>query len=403
MHGAAKLSDCGIFLREAVPSLPCEAVEYPHRDDYYLFGVVYGGSCTVCVDFQEYELTGGDVVCVLPGQAHAFLQAENLSASLLGMDALLVGGSDRSVIDEYALAPVPLRVDVRQRHELGALFSLLSDRYAEAGDESSREVVRRLAGAVAAVVMEAVRQAARLRPQPRRYVDIMLRFRKLLQAGLREYRSPARYAAALHISEPYLNEAVRAVTGMSAGKYIRSEIVLEAKRLLCHTDGSVKEIARPCNSQCLFIVSGRGTGIRGLHLFFQTFCADGGHEPCAFSGEVPRIVRTLPRSVHCPHVCAAVTLRKKDERETECIYYGCGIGTAFRSGACDRGETACRRRDAEPRCMACVAGTAERARAETLSGTSEACLCASLGNEKAAENSGFFIIGAQDETRTHTP
>lgn len=30
-------------------------------------------------------------------------------------------------------------------------------------------------------------------------------------------------------------------------------------------------------------------------------------------------------------------------------------------------------------------------------------LCASLGNEKAAENSGFFIIGAQDETRTHTP
>ncbi len=47
--------------------------------------------------------------------------------------------------------------------------------------------------------MEAVRQAARLRPQPRRYVDIMLRFRKLLQAGLREYRSPARYAAALHI------------------------------------------------------------------------------------------------------------------------------------------------------------------------------------------------------------
>ena len=50
-----------------------------------------------------------------------------------------------------------------------------------------------------------------------------------------------------------------------------------------------------------------------------------------------------------------------------------------------------------------VAGTAERARAETLSGTSEACLCASLGNEKAAENSGFFIIGAQDETRTHTP
>lgn len=243
VHGAAKLSDCGIFLREAVPSLPYEAVGYPHRDDYYLFGVVYGGSCTVSVDFREYELSGGDVVCVRPGQAHAFLRAENLSASLLGMDAVLVGGTDRNVIGEYALAPVPLRVDIRRRHELGALFSLLSDRYAEAGDESSREVVRRLAGAVAAIVVEAVRQAGGQCPHPRRYIDIVLRFRELLQEGLREYRSPAHYAAALHISEPYLNEAVRTVTGMSAGKYIRSEIVLEAKRLLFHTDGSVKEIA----------------------------------------------------------------------------------------------------------------------------------------------------------------
>ena len=167
------------------PLCPVRRSSIPHRDDYYLFGVVYGGSCTVCVDFQEYELTGGDVVCVLPGQAHAFLQAENLSASLLGMDALLVGGSDRSVIDEYALAPVPPCGWMSgSGTNSGALFSLLSDRYAEAGDESSREVVRRLAGAVAAVVMEAVRQAARLRPQPRRYVDIMLRFRKLFAGGV---------------------------------------------------------------------------------------------------------------------------------------------------------------------------------------------------------------------------
>ena len=100
VHGAAKLSDRGIFLREAVPSLPCEAVEYPHRDDYYLFGVVYGGSCTVCVDFQEYELTGGDVVCVLPGQAPALLQAANLSAAFLGIAARQVGGYDPSVIDQ---------------------------------------------------------------------------------------------------------------------------------------------------------------------------------------------------------------------------------------------------------------------------------------------------------------
>lgn len=51
------------------------------------------------------------------------------------------------------------------------------------------------------------------------------------------------YAGMLNISVPYLNECVKVITGSSVSHYIRNRIVLEAKRLIYHSDKSIKEIA----------------------------------------------------------------------------------------------------------------------------------------------------------------
>ena len=56
-------------------------------------------------------------------------------------------------------------------------------------------------------------------------------------------KSPAEYAAALNLSLSYLNEAVKACTGFAVSYWIQYEVILEAKRLLYHTDYNVKEIA----------------------------------------------------------------------------------------------------------------------------------------------------------------
>lgn len=51
------------------------------------------------------------------------------------------------------------------------------------------------------------------------------------------------YASALHLSLSYLNEAVKEATGFTVSYWIQHEILLEAKRLLYYSGGSVKEIA----------------------------------------------------------------------------------------------------------------------------------------------------------------
>jgi len=47
----------------------------------------------------------------------------------------------------------------------------------------------------------------------------------------------------LNVSETYLNEALKKVTGLSVSYWIQQEVLLEAKRLLYYSEMNVKEIA----------------------------------------------------------------------------------------------------------------------------------------------------------------
>ncbi|CAL9326374.1 hypothetical protein SUDANB51_00473 [Streptomyces sp. enrichment culture] len=71
-------------------------------------------------------------------------------------------------------------------------------------------------------------------------------FRRLSDAVERDHRVTRRVedcAAALGYSPRTLSRASLAVTGMSAKKYIDERVLLEAKRLLLHTDRAAKDVA----------------------------------------------------------------------------------------------------------------------------------------------------------------
>lgn len=51
------------------------------------------------------------------------------------------------------------------------------------------------------------------------------------------------YAENLNITTPYLNECVKSATGHPVSHHIQHRVILEAKRLLYHSNKSIKEIA----------------------------------------------------------------------------------------------------------------------------------------------------------------
>jgi len=243
LHKAVQRSDFGIFLKETSSAPAGEPVGYAHRDDYYVFGMVDSGSCCVSIDFKDYRLSEGEMIAVQPGQVHRVVDAGDARASVLFADAALVGAPEKQLLAEYALCPAPFRPTDMQRAELRQLFAIIARRIGTPKDDDSKRIVRNLSDAAIGMVTEILRHAIRRLPGNRRHVEIVLAFRELLAKDDRIVRSPAHYAAALHLSPVYLNEVVKNVTGESVGGYIRNEIVLRAKRMLVYTTRNIGEIA----------------------------------------------------------------------------------------------------------------------------------------------------------------
>lgn len=68
-------------------------------------------------------------------------------------------------------------------------------------------------------------------------------FKLALEKNFITAKRPADYAQKLNISVHYLNECVKNTTGLPVSYHIQQRVILEAKRLLFHSNKSVKEIA----------------------------------------------------------------------------------------------------------------------------------------------------------------
>lgn len=247
LHKSADITDCGVLLRTVSADHPHGPVSYAHRDDYYIFGLIEDGRCTGSIDFAEREFSARSVLCIRPWQVHAFVRMDDLKADMILMDESLLTEANRLVIDEYALFTPPCTAGEREFSQLSRLYALLSEYMPESmpgpRDEIERETVYGLARAIAAITVGIVARTCGTRESSPRKTELTLAFRRLLQRDLHIHRTPSHYASELNISTVYLNEAVRGVTGVSAGRYIRNEIVLRAKRQLVHTGRSIREIA----------------------------------------------------------------------------------------------------------------------------------------------------------------
>jgi AraC-like DNA-binding protein len=95
---------------------------------------------------------------------------------------------------------------------------------------------------LAALVIRLVHAAARLDGVGPEADGAYSRFRDAVEDRFTRTRSVEDYAGLLGYSPRTLSRATRAVTGVSAKAFIDRRVVLEAKRMLAHTDSAVAQI-----------------------------------------------------------------------------------------------------------------------------------------------------------------
>lgn len=74
-------------------------------------------------------------------------------------------------------------------------------------------------------------------------LDYVMLFKDLLETGYKSHKQVNYYAKQIIITEKRLNQATTNVLGKTPKEIIDDRVLLEAKRILAHTNESVKEIS----------------------------------------------------------------------------------------------------------------------------------------------------------------
>lgn len=216
-----------------------------HRDDHYVFLLLSAGSGFLTVDLQEVRLAARQLFYVIPGQVHHHVRTRKAEGWFLAVDRSLMPAGCRNIFEGRPELQLPGTVGRSMLEEMDQLLTVLAARSAETVRDARLQtaVVHALLQAFLWMAAQVFEEACQPGQTPSRPVELCRQFRILLGENLRVLKSPSAYAAHLHVSTAYLNEAVRKVTGLSTGYWIKQEIVLEAKRLLYFSDLNVKQIA----------------------------------------------------------------------------------------------------------------------------------------------------------------
>ena len=211
-------------------------IDFAHRDDYFMFGLIIQGRLKCTIDFQHYDLSPDSIVVVSPHQVHSFISESEVEGFMMLVEPGGIDDGIRQLFDEIDLFPAPV-FEAGDYSDLKILFELiLRQKNVSVGKKLVTASVEMIAEKISSQLNIDIKGAGRKK-------EIMLRFRNLLRENISLERRPAYYADKLNISKVYLNEIVNSLSGYSVSQYIRNEITLRAKRELYYSSNSIKEIA----------------------------------------------------------------------------------------------------------------------------------------------------------------
>ena len=221
----------------------------PHRHSFYEIIWVVDGAGMNVADFEEHAIRPHTVFLISPGQVHVVRVDRPLSgymllftADFLALDRLATHTTDATAGLPFFRRGAANPVLVLHDGEASELRAIAEDLLAEFASRAAwrREMLRaRLMVLLLRLGRVARRQEDRVAPVP----SSVARFQALIDDRFRRLHRVAEYARLLGLTPGHLNDLTKAATGQTASALIDARLLLEAKRLLAHSDATTAEIA----------------------------------------------------------------------------------------------------------------------------------------------------------------
>ena len=218
----------------------------PHRKDYYFMAFVKKGKGRHWIDITPYDLKPDTFYFTVPSQVHLKEETEPLSGFTLSFSTDFLASDNNGTLKD-----LPVILNPHNGHEL-SLNPQDLDFITDILEKIETEYLSKdtwqhhmLLAYVKILLIYLSRlyneQFSEKELFPGRL--LLKNYLSKIDESFTELHEVAAYAEMLNISAGHLSELVKEQSGKPAIVHIHERLILEAKRLLFHTDYAIKEIA----------------------------------------------------------------------------------------------------------------------------------------------------------------
>lgn len=219
-----------------------EEVERSHRDNGHLFILQEKGTTHIEIDFQKHTIEASSIIYIHPSQVHRLIAFKNATVASWIITSENLHPEYLEIL-EYLTPVKVLSLDTKTRAIISEAASLCITVAERKHEKLYNSILKESCNTLVALVVSQYVGQSKPNDNYSRFEIINKAFKSALEQHFIFIKSPAEYAKRLNISTPYLNECVKATTGHSVSYQIQQRVILEAKRLLHHSNKTVKEIS----------------------------------------------------------------------------------------------------------------------------------------------------------------
>lgn len=225
------------FTREQI-----EESSQSHRDEGHTFHILEKGAVDIEIDFIKYNIAAPAVVYLHPSQVHRITDLNDIVVCSLSISSENLNPAYLKLFEENSRM-TPISLSNETSAVVAEMFSLCLKFSKEKNNSLYFPLLKDSCNSLTAYLLSQLLVNHEPENKFPRYDKVTKSFKQLLETRFTTLKRPNEYAELLNISVPYLNECIKNATGSSASQNIQDRIILEAKRLLYHTEKSVKEIS----------------------------------------------------------------------------------------------------------------------------------------------------------------
>lgn len=236
--------DSGVFIEKiAFEDLP-DFAEWgqPERHDRHSFFLLERGSVTIEIDFEQYTIGPAGFIYMHPNQVHRIVSFEIVTVVTWAINNESLNSEYLKLLEDISPSK-PLTLNQEAFSIITETISLCLKLSERRGDKLYHSLLKDGFNTLIALVISQLLDQEKRFDRLSRFEYVMKAFHHILEREYKTAKRPAEYARKINISTSYLNECVKNTTGFSVTHHIQQRVILEAKRLLYHSDRSVKEIA----------------------------------------------------------------------------------------------------------------------------------------------------------------